>query len=76
MRQLSETLRALLEEASHRKSNRGGARTNQSHAYSNAQNSSLSEDILVSGHPATAGSMHEGSASTGKQKDKLLYKTL
>jgi hypothetical protein len=64
MRQLSETLRALLDEASQRKSTRGGARANQSHAYVNAQNSH-SEEILVSGQLASAGSLHEGSISEG-----------
>merc|ERR1712074_243014 len=39
MRQLSETLKALLEEASQRKSSRGSSRENQLHSYSNVQNS-------------------------------------
>merc|ERR1719336_3104671 len=38
MRQLSETLKALLEEASQRKTTRG-SRTNQVNSYSNVQNS-------------------------------------
>ena len=66
MRQLSETLRALLEEASHRKSNKGGTRSRASNAYSNAQTSSLADKFVASGHSATDGSMHEVSASTGK----------
>ena len=66
MRQLSETLRALLDEASQRKSTRGGARSNQSHVYANAQNSH-SEEILVSGQLANAGTLHEGSVSAGNQ---------
>ena len=64
MRQLSETLRALLDEASQRKSTRGGARANQSHVYANAQNSHPEEN-LVSGQLANAGALHEGSVSTG-----------
>ena len=65
MRQLSETLRALLDEASQRKSTRGGGRINQSHAYANAQNPTHSEDILASGHSANAILLHDGSISTG-----------
>ena len=66
MRQLSETLRALLDEASQRKSSRGGARAPQSHVYANAQNSHA-EDILVSGQSANVGALLEGSVSAGNQ---------
>ena len=64
MRQLSETLRALLDEASQRKSSRGGARGAQSHVYANAHNSHA-EDILGSGPSANVGALLEGSISAG-----------
>ena len=72
MRQLSEQLKVLLEEASQRKSTRGGGRSTNSNAMSHAQQHlSVSDDThlshLVSGLSGAAGQMHEGPSLTGRQ---------
>ena len=74
MRQLSETLKALLEEASQRKSSRGSSRENRS--YSNVQNSH-SDNFHASGTPTdpslsqdTAASIGSDKSSTKRQRNK------
>ena len=73
MRQLSEQLKLLLDEASQRKSNRGGRRAPHSNFMSYThQHPSAFDDThlshLGSGPSGAAGQMHEGSASTGMRK--------
>ena len=66
MRQLSETLRALLEEASNRKSSKLGSRNILSNAYTHTQNFVNSEDVAASGLPTNSVSLHDGSVLPGK----------
>merc|ERR1712074_458831 len=76
MRQLSETLKALLEEASQRKSSRGSSRENRLHSYSNVQNSQ-SDNFHASGTPTnpiisqdTAASIGSDKSSTKRQRNR------
>ena len=64
MRQLSETLKALLEEASQRKSSRGGSRANQINSYSNVHNSH-SDNVHGSGSAVNPNISHDASAIIG-----------
>ena len=64
MRQLSETLKALLEEASQRKSSKRGSRTNQLNSHSNVQNSH-SDNMHASGSLANPSISHDASAMIG-----------
>merc|ERR1712074_195814 len=76
MKQLSETLKALLEEASQRKSSRGSSRESQLHSYSNVQ-SSQSDNFYASGTPTnpiisqdTAASIGSDKSSTKRQRNR------
>ena len=64
MRQLSETLKALLEEASQRKSSKRGSRTNQLNSHSNVQNSH-SDNMHAAGSSTNPSISHDASAMIG-----------
>ena len=66
MRQLSETLKALLEEASQRKSSRGSSRGNQLNSHSNIQNSHL-DNFHASATPVNPSISQDTAASIGNK---------